>query len=77
MIMSLKQRETKFILRIKIINPQHGQPIDTDTQLIWTLPIAPSVYFLDGGWTRRLTKEIFCLVKSCFETGLNNGKKMN
>ena len=47
MIMSLKQRETKFILRIKIIiDPQHGQAIDTDTQLIWKLSISPSVSVL-------------------------------
>ena len=67
--MSLKQRETKFILRIKIIiiDPQHGQAIDTDTQLIWKLSISSSVSvlmsgfaglkdglsnFLDGGWTQ-------------------------
>jgi len=46
MIMSLKQRETTFILKIKIIDPQQGQSIDTDTQLIWKLSIAPSVPLL-------------------------------
>ena len=51
MIMSLKQRETKFILRIKIIiDPQHGQAIDTDTQLIWKLSIYPSVSVLMSGF---------------------------
>ena len=51
MIMSLKQRETKFILRIKIIiDPQHGQAIDTDTQLIWKLSISPSVSVLMSGF---------------------------
>ena len=48
--MSLKQRETTFILRIKIIDPQHGQPIDTDTQLIWKLSISPSVSVLMSGF---------------------------
>ena len=51
MIMSWKQRETKFILRIKIIiDPQHGQAIDTDTQLIWKLSISPSVSVLMSGF---------------------------
>ena len=51
MIMSLKQRETKFILRIKIIiDPQHGQAIDTDTLLIWKLSISSSVSVLMSGF---------------------------
>ena len=50
MIMSLKQRETKFILRIKVIDPQQGQPTDTYTQLIWKLSITPSVSVLMSGF---------------------------
>ena len=50
MIMSLKQRETKFILRIKVIDPQQGQPTDMYTQLIWKLSISPSVSVLMSGF---------------------------
>ena len=50
MIMSLKHRETKFILRIKVIDPQQGQPTDTYTQLIWKLSISPSVSVLMSGF---------------------------
>ena len=49
--MSLKQREAKFIVRIKIIDPQQGQPIDTYTlQLIWKLSIAPLVSVVLSGF---------------------------
>ena len=54
--MSLKQSEAKFVLRIKIIDPQHRQPIDTDTRLIWTLSIAPVVYFF-GQWPDTMTDQ--------------------
>ena len=50
MIMSLKQRETKFILRIKVIDPQQGQSTDMYTQLIWKLSISSSVSVLMSGF---------------------------
>ena len=65
MIMSLKQRETKFILRIKVIDPQQGQPTDTYTQLnnmeTFYFPLSVCINvrvcraqnnFLDSGRTR-------------------------
>ena len=54
----------------------YGYPINMET-FYFPLSVCINVRvcraqndFLDGGWTRWLTKEIFCLVKSCFQTGL-------